>query len=138
MKEVGLNDFEATLAVEAIIMEIDSDTPEETLKQARLSIRAILQEHSGVELDKSLTLAETIQEIANNGMNQSLRHISILVLRLTAVPNFFPKQVKGGNADAKIISLIEPKLVDFYKRFDINRQHQTYENLDKIYEIHSF
>ncbi len=133
-----MNEFEATLAVEEIVMEITDDTQEECLKQARLSIRKILQEYSRIEFDNTLTLVETIQEISNNGVNENLRHISILILRLTAVPHFFPKQKEGGNTDAKIISLIEPKLQDFYKRFDISVQDQTYKKLDKLYEIHDF
>lgn len=133
-----MDDFEATLAIEKIVMDISNDSSDEHLKQARLTIRSILQEYSGVALDKSLTLVETIQEIADNGVSKCLRHISLLILRLTAVPNFFPKQLSGSNADAKIIALIEPKLSDFYKRFDINKQDQTYIKLDKLYEVHDF
>ncbi|MBH0061441.1 ATP-binding protein [Pseudoalteromonas sp. NZS71] len=133
-----MNDFEATLAVERIINSITATSTDDSLKLARLGVRSILQEYSAVNLDTSLTLVETIQEISDNGASASLRHISILILRLTAVPHFFPKQTSGNNADAKIISLIEPKLSDFYKRFDINRQDQTYLKLDKLYEVHDF
>ncbi|MFT5984233.1 MAG: hypothetical protein ACI9RM_002695 [Ulvibacter sp.] len=133
-----MDDFEVTLAIEDIILDLSNTSSDEQLKKARLSVRTILQEYSDVTLDKSLTLAETIQKITNDGANKCLRHVSLLILRLTAVPNFFPKQVNGSNADAKIISLIEPKLVDFYKRFDINKQDQTYIKLNTLYEIHNF
>lgn len=133
-----MDDFEATLAIEDVVMDISNDSSEESLKQARLSIRSILQEYSEVTLDNSLTLSETIQKISDNGIDARLRHVSLIILRLSAVPNFFPKQVNGSNTDAKIISLIEAELVDFYKRFEIDKQNQTYIKLDKLYEVHDF
>jgi hypothetical protein len=60
-----LDDFEVTLAIEDIILDLSNTSSDEQLKKARLSVRTILQEYSDVTLDKSLTLAETIQKITN-------------------------------------------------------------------------
>ncbi|MEZ9569084.1 hypothetical protein AB4242_09380 [Vibrio splendidus] len=133
-----MDTLEAALGIEKAICSLSFDTTDDTLKVARLEVRGLLQKYADIEEDKSLTLIESIKAISDFGTKKKLRNISLLVLRLSAIPNFFPKQTSGSGVDAKIIALLEPKLPDFYKRFDIDVKSQTYEKLDKLYEVHDF
>ncbi|MFA0505076.1 AAA family ATPase [Vibrio sp. 10N.222.54.B12] len=133
-----MDTLEATLNIEKAISTLSADTNDDTLKLARLEVRGILQKYADLEEDKSLTLIDSIKAISDFGTKKKLRNVSLLVLRLNSIPNFFPKQSAGAGLDAKIIALLEPKLPDFYKRFDIDKKSQTYEKLDKLYEVHDF
>ncbi|HIF9167610.1 TPA: phosphoribosyltransferase-like protein, partial [Photobacterium damselae] len=133
-----MDTLEAALNIELAISTLNEASSAEELKTARLTVRGILLSYAGLEVDKSLTLIDSIESISNHGTKKNLRNISIFILRLSAIPNFFPKQGNGSNADAKIIKLIEPKLSDFYVRFNIDKKSQTYEKLDTLYEVHSF
>ncbi|OAZ91382.1 ATP-binding protein [Halomonas sp. G11] len=132
-----MTELEAALEIERILLNLQSPTDEE-LKLARLSVRAVFQDFSKIEIDKSLTLFETIERIAFLGEKKARRSSAIFIIRLNSEPGFFPKHVAGTNADAKIITLLEPSLPDFYKRFSIEEKEQTYIKLDKLYAVHEY
>ncbi|PKH04759.1 ATP-binding protein [Moritella sp. Urea-trap-13] len=133
-----MDTLQAALDIETAVNNLSEKSSDEDLKLARLSVRSTLQHYAGVDEDKSLTLIDSIQLISEAGIKKNRRNISILILRLNSIPNFFPKQVIGSGADAKIINILEPVLGDFYKRFDIDKKFQTFEKLDKLYEVHDF
>tara|TARA_R110001583_G_scaffold174078_1_gene328384 strand:+ start:935 stop:4006 length:3072 start_codon:yes stop_codon:yes gene_type:complete len=133
-----LDEFQAAIEIEKAVLDISPMSSDEEFKSARLIVRSVFQEFSEIGSDNRLTLAETFEKISEKGSKSSLRSISIFILRLSSVPGFFPKQVVGSSADAKILSLIEPHLQNFYKRFDIDRKSQTYEKLDKLNEVHRY
>lgn len=133
-----MDDFQAAIEIERAVLKIWHTSSGDELKAARLIVRAVFQEFSEIGMDNKLTLAETIEKVSEKGVSSSLRSISIFILRLRSVPEFFPKQVVGNNADAKMLSLIEPRLQNFYKRFDIDSKSQTYEKLDKLNEVHRY
>src|SRR5690606_4752463 len=68
---------------------------------------------------------------------QHLRYISLVVLRLLSVQEFFPKGSEN-NFETKIIQLMDKTIADLYKRFDINKSAQTYEKFENLFKIHVY
>ena len=124
------------LGIENVVLSMSADDVE--VKSARRAVRRLLQEYSGIEIDNKKTLVDTISDITLNGKKDTLRTVSLMVLRLLSIPEFFPKNTSENKLESKIITLVEPQIGDMYKRFGIDIKEQTYEKIEKLYGIHLY
>ncbi|RLA40923.1 MAG: hypothetical protein DRR42_25240, partial [Gammaproteobacteria bacterium] len=120
-----------------IAVFLTSSSPE-IQKTKRKKVRSILQSFAGLQLDAGLTLAETLDAIADVGKNENRRDVAILAVRLLNIEGFFPSQTGGNNIDAKLVHLVEPVFGNFYKRFDISTKEQTFEKVEKLRGLYRY
>jgi hypothetical protein len=130
-----LDNFEAASGIEIAIIEYELNSHGDSQKQARKTVRRILQEFSGLEANADKNLAQTLEDISKQGKPESLRSISIFLLRLLTVQGFFPASLSSGSTDIWIVIIIEKVFKSIYKEFDIEVKEQTFEKISKLKEV---
>ncbi len=132
-----MDHLEAAIKIEKSILDnpsLDHGGPRDALRR---EVKQVLLELSGVNAEPNLTLAEALENISQEAPINSRRPISIFLLRLLALDNFFPTHNSENAIERKLITLIEPNLEDFYNRQNIKKTDQTYQKLEKLRRIHS-
>jgi len=132
-----MDHLEAAIKIEKSILDnprLNHGGPRDALRR---EVKQVLLELSGVNAEPNLTLAEALENISQEAPINSRRPISIFLLRLLALDNFFPTHNSENAIERKLITLIEPNLEDFYNRQNIKKTDQTYQKLEKLRRIHS-
>lgn len=96
-----MDKLDVALGIENVVLSMSADDGE--VKSARRAVRRLLQEYSGIEIDNKKTLVDTISDITLNGKKDTLRTVSLMVLRLLSIPEFFPKNTSENKLESKII-----------------------------------
>ena len=124
--------------VEEIIFSLGLTPSDDSIKAARLSIRAALQEFAGLEINEDLTLGETFEEINKKCRPDAIGPIAIVLLRLLATPNVLPENTQKNQIHRRIVSLVEHANPHFLNRFKLQKDQQTYEKIDSLSGIFPF
>ena len=130
-----MDKFEAASRIESAIIEFELDEHGNSKKNARKEVRRILQEFSGIEVDRSKSLAETLEDISKYRDKKSFHSISIFILRLLSVEGFFPTGSNSSNFDVWVVAIIENTFDELYKIFNIHKKEQTYLKIGKLINI---
>ena len=130
-----MDKFEAASRIESAITDFELDEHGNSKKNARKEVRQILQEFSGIEVDRGKSLAETIEDISKQGDKRTFHSISIFILRLLSVDGFFPTGPSSGKIDVYAVQIIENTFDELYKTFNISKKEQTYLKIEKLVSI---
>jgi len=124
------NQMEIIYQIDEIISDFDSKNDKE-MKSSRTQLRNLIQEYACIDINKKLTLPETVVSIEQS-KSKKKRDISLILLHALSSDYIF----RTREADGKLIKILDDTLPDIYKRFNIDKKDQTHEKIGKIKNIH--
>ena len=119
--------------IEQAIREYENNSRTQT--DSRREIRTLLQNLAGIPSDKSMSLAGTLEAIANDAETSRIPQVGAAILRLLACAGLFPPTTLG-KANRHIVRIIEQGCPYATKHLKIDKRSQTYEKVETFSRMH--